>query len=203
MSDHPDLDRLYALAGAASDAASDPHVASCKTCADAVSWLITLRRAVDVGPLPDPPERAIRRALAIPGEHTMPRRGPERGWSLARLLRDTFATPAPAGVRGSGAARRLLYEAEDATVDLEIAPGGPDDRYRVTGHLLPSGPSSPDRVPIVLWEGDRPVARARTDEAGVFEIDGLAAGRYRLEAWDPGRELAVRIEPIEIGAGAT
>jgi len=202
MSDHPDLDRLYALAGETSDAASDPHVASCETCADTVSWLIALRRAVDEGPLPDPPERVLRRALAIPGEHSMPRRERERSWSLARLLRDTFATPAPAGVRGSAAARRLLYEAEGATVDLEIAVGEPGDRYRVTGLLLPSGSSSPDRVPIVLWKGDRPVARTRTDEAGVFEIDGLAAGRYRLEAWDPGRELAVRIAPIEIGEEA-
>jgi hypothetical protein len=83
--------------------------------------------ALAEGVLYDPPADAVRRALSlvqpVPATPTLL----DRAAAVARLVFDSFATPAPVGFRSAGlaAARHMTFDSDLGEIDLEITPSGP------------------------------------------------------------------------------
>lgn len=198
MSRHLDLERIVDLARgvAAASEAESGHLTGCDRCARAARWARGVADAAAVGPLESPPASAVERAIALADERPRPR----ARWSPARLLPDAFARPELAGVRSGGpVSGRRLYEADRATLDVELASSPADpERWRITAQLERSGEPPAGDVLAVLWRGEAVFARAEGDATDVFAFDGVAPGTYRLEAWSPAAGAAVRIESLEL-----
>jgi len=117
--------------------------------------------------LVEPPEGTVRRAVALGERLRRPVDGVV-GWVVRRLF-DSAAAAAPAGVRGAGSERRMLYEivpagsAESRQLDLRIRHEGRGTRGLI-GQILPPIPDA--RVTV----GRR---SAVCDETGEFELAGL------------------------------
>ena len=193
---HTTLDRLVEIAlGAAAAEAEAAHLAACERCRRARSWAEELVLAGGRR-LDEPPAEAMERAAAI-GRDPVARAPRRARLSIARLVTDLFARPAPAGVRGgAGASRRLLYESEGAELDLEIAPAAADaERCRLTGQLL--DPGAVDALAI-LWRAGVVAAHAAGDESGAFVFPRVEPGTYRLEVWLPADARVVRVEDLEV-----
>ena len=176
------------------------HVGRCSRCESTASWLEGLVAATSVGPLPDPPAAVLERACRIGDRTRAPRDQERRRVSWATLIRQTFGEAVPVGIRGRAAERRLLFSAEDAELDVEIAreatPGG---SYRVTGQLMfTDGEMTPDLV-AVLWSDGVAAARAAGDRMGVFVFSEVPGGSYRLEVWVPDHRWIVRAAPVAVG----
>ncbi len=182
-------------------AALTAHVDGCAKCRTASDWLAQVLAASEHGPLPEPPQAALERAFDV-----MPRgvAGPEpapRRWSLAELVRETFAQAPPAGIRGAATAeRRLLYAAGDAELDLEIARGDVGKpAYRITGQLLLRGGIEELEIIAVLWSDGVAVARGIGDAMGMFVLRDIPPGTYSLEVWIPVAGHIIRMDPLQVG----
>jgi hypothetical protein len=110
----------------------------------------------------------VRMALAPPARLT------------AALAFDNRRRPRTAGARAAGTETpRLLYRADGAAIDLELGDGAANGRLRVLGQVTADRAGlTPTRV---VAEGPDGRAEAEVDELGQFVLDGLAAGRHRLE----------------------
>lgn len=183
------------------DASVTGHLATCPACRATGEWIESVLDATAEGALPEPPADVLERAIAIAAELPAPVRRPEPSsrWSIARLVRDALERPALAGVRGDAAGRRELYEAEGAHLDVEVT-AAPDDaaRCRVTGQILIDDAPPPEGALAMLWAEGRVVARAAGDEIGVFLLDDVPPGEYRLEVWAEAAGRAIRVESLTI-----
>jgi len=181
-----------------SEEATERHVAGCARCREAEAWLAVVLDATADGPLEEPPEAVIRRAISIPDEHARTSRS--RGWSLARLVLDTLAGPLPAGVRGTTTGpRRLLYESDEGDLDVEISASPADpSACRVTATVLAEEAPGEGTVDAILWEGDRRMARATADETGWIVLDEVPPGRYRLEILSTEVNRAIRVDSLDV-----
>jgi hypothetical protein len=178
------------------------HLTGCPACAASRGWLENLLAATEQGPLSEPPAAVLERAFDVmPPAPPAPARHPRR-WSLAELVRETFAGPVPAGIRaGATAERRLLYTAGDTELDLEIARGDVGSSvYRISGQLMVRDGSEQPDVFAVLWSDGRTVARAAGDAMGMFVLRDVPRGTYRLEVWIPGEGHIIRMEPLSVGS---
>ncbi len=176
------------------------HVTECEGCGATSDWLAKLLAATAEGPLPEPPAALLERAFEILPRKPAASRVRRRGWSLSRLVLDSFTQPLPAGVRGAAdAGRRLLYRADDADLDLEVRET-PGDRpaFRVTGQLLVPGAPPPADLFAALWSHEAVAAHAAGDELGLFVFPEVPPGNYRLEVWVPAEGRGIRIEPLEL-----
>lgn len=198
MRSHLDLERIVDLARGLAPATAEEsaHLEGCDRCAGAAGWVRDVAEAAAVGPLESPADAALERAIALADE--MPRL--RARWSPARLLPDAFARPERVGVRSTGSvAGRRLYEAEGATLDIELAASPADpEQWRITAQLERSDAPPAGDVLAVLWRGDAALARAEGDPSDVFVFDRVAPGAYRLEAWSPAAGAAVRIEALDL-----
>lgn len=203
MKRHPSLGGIYDTVRRSNGPGDEVarHLVECARCAESAAWIQGVLAAVALGPLPEPSDGALARAISIPETAARPRRREATlpRWSLARLVPDAFARPAMAGVRGGFTAQRFLYEAEDAHLDLEIAaaPGDAELR-RLTGQLVIEGSRQTDEVLAVLWRDSQVAARAAGDELGIFVLDDVVPGTYRLEVLSPATEHAVRVAALAI-----
>ncbi|MCW5611649.1 MAG: hypothetical protein KIS83_13365 [Rubrivivax sp.] len=145
--------------------------------------------------LPDAPEWMILRAEALGA----PRAAPAAAPSLLRRVQAALSVDSWAGavpvLRGAAGTRQLLFSAAEYDVDLRIAPA--EQAWSIAGQVL-----GPDDAAQVLLTGPDGVARpARPlDELGGFHIDGLAAGRYRLELQLADR--VIELPPVDVGPDA-
>lgn len=98
-------------------------------------------------------------------------------------------------LRGAAGTRQLLFSAAEYDVDLRIAPA--EQAWSIAGQVL-----GPDDAAQVLLTGPDGVARPAQplDELGGFHIDGLAAGRYRLELQLADR--VIELPPVDVGPDA-
>jgi hypothetical protein len=203
MKRHPSLGGIFD-AVRRSDAPGDDiarHLVECGHCAESAAWIEGVLAAVARGPLPEPTAEALSRAIAIPETAPRPKRreAPRSRWSLARLLPDAFARLAMAGVRGGSTTQRFLYETEDAHLDLEVAAApGDAERRRLTGQLVIEGTRQTDEVLAVLWQDSQIAARAAGDELGIFVLDDVVPGTYRLEVLSPVTGHAVRVAALAV-----
>jgi hypothetical protein len=132
-----------------------------------VNHLRRVEAALAEGVLFDPPADAVRRALNLvqPSPAT-PSLLDRAAAILARLVFDSFASPAPVGYRSAGlaAGRHMTFDSDLGEIDLEITPGAPG-AFRVLGQAVLTS-DAPARAVLT-----------RDDGTSLTPID-LDAGRF-------------------------
>lgn len=201
MKDHPTLDRILDHVLGRGSAGTDGlgvHIEACADCSDAERWVRRLVDAVAEGLSHGAPEALIERALAIFRDE--PRARPEAGgWSLAMLVKDAFAQPSLAGVRGAATGRRMLFEITGGHVDLEVSPSPEDGEHlKLTGQVIFDDQPPPVDLLALLWTQRRAVARTSGDAAGVFVFSRVPPGVYQLDLLSLSVHRAVRIAELTV-----
>ncbi len=107
---------------------------------------------------------------------------------VARLIFDSRAELAPAGLRSPTASFHLTYaltgldDGSEAQLELEAEPADDDDdgrNWRLVGQISPARPLSLTRVMLFRLGTTTAVAEADVDERGVFMVSA-EPGRYDL-----------------------
>jgi hypothetical protein len=105
--------------------------------------------------------------LAVP----RPSRLTPPGMQNARLIFDSFSVPAVAGIRGPlAAARQLTYQYDSATVNLLIHLEDKEKRISLVGQVLDVSMRAVHGLPVLLSDGNRPLAEATTSQFGEFRL---------------------------------
>ena len=165
------------------EAAMSAHLANCEECAALVS---ALRAVADL---------SLRDAEETPGANSLhaaeaifsmwrPERVKVFSAPAARLLFDSFAMPALAGIR-SGAAmyRQLLYEARPYAIDMRLDRFRDGRRMSITGQLATMDTTRPVagvRVTLTSDVDPRVMEQVRTNNAGEFHLEYEPAPRLHL-----------------------
>jgi hypothetical protein len=98
----------------------------------------------------------------------------------ATLAFDSQAQPQFVGLRTAPKdVRRLLFQAEDLEIDLEITQDSVSERVRLAGQLIPFGPDP--RRSFLSLSGASDEWLERLDEGGEFWLEGVKSGTYRLQ----------------------
>ena len=151
--------------------------------------------------LTKPPPWVLRRDERIARRYQSTR-SPHRstwdsGWrrTVASIAFDSRVQPQFAGLRaGLAQVRRLLFQAENLEVDLEMRPGPLREQVRLAGQVTAAG-ANPHGGLLRLSTPDRE-QETLLDECGEFWIDGLERGTYRLEIVFAGRLVEIPVLPI-------
>lgn len=148
MHDEPNFEnRLMRLAAGEDDPTLASHIAECPDCQDALSTIRLLVRTRETtgGILPELPDTLtatldgllsrIRPDLTPANAPSLVERIRDRATTiLADLILDSEATPAVAGLRGTGdRTRQIAFVSDLADLDLELTPS--EDDWTVTGQL--------------------------------------------------------------------
>ena len=146
----------------------------CKECLVTMeTWQSIFAVAKGEGAL-TPPADAIRvvKSFADPAQ-------PSPG---VRLVFDSNLQPAAAGIRGTMAARQLLYQTDDYYVDLRLEPGGDSDRACLVGQVMDrSGKDTAGHgVSVRLKAGNLPLAETTVNQFGEFQFDFAAGGNLSV-----------------------
>ncbi len=169
------------VAADADRAAMDAHLASgCPRCQ---ATLALVQRVVAVAgrAIEAPPADVVRWAKAISLVHK-PLKSP-RFRLIPRLVYDSFAAAAPAGLRGEDTiSHQALYEAENFVIDLRLEHeqgrpvvtlvGQVSDR-RDPGRVMPS-------APVLLMSKANVVSYAVSNRFGEFQMEYEPAAHLRL-----------------------
>ena len=142
----------------------------------------------------DPPPPAVADAKAI----FRPRPAPSGGPSvadvvadfMARLVYDSRAEPALAGVRGAVTGFQLEYDLPESDAQLELQADVDDEgadsrRWRLVGQVSPPASAPPARITLCRAGSLTPIAQIDADERGVFVLK-LDPGTYDLHVHLPG-----------------
>jgi hypothetical protein len=148
-----------------------------------------------------PPPWVLRRAERIARQRRPQRERPAAIWStvtprlIACLAFDSQAQPQYVGMRAVEThVRRLLFQAENIEVDLEMAPSRAADRVRLAGQITAGG-TNPTGGYLRLSRVDS--ERVTTlDQTGEFWVEDLEPGAYRLEIVFGKRILEVPVLPL-------
>jgi hypothetical protein len=94
-----------------------------------------------------------------------------------RLVFDSNLQPAPAGIRGSIAARQLLYQTDQYYVDLRLEPRRESDRGCLVGQVMNRSGKDwvAQGIAVRLKTGNLPVAETTANQFGEFQFDFEAA----------------------------
>jgi hypothetical protein len=118
-------------------------------------------------------------------------RPPQR--SLAFLAFDSRVDAQFVGLRGLPRhVRRLLFQADDVELDLEVTPASDD--VSLAGQIT-AGQDEPNGGVLRLSTANDE-RTARLSGSGEFRLDNLARGAYRLEIALPGRVVEVPVLPL-------
>jgi hypothetical protein len=142
----------------------------------------------------EPPSWVVNRAVRVVGQARAHEAPPPSIWRrlVAALVHDNHARPRLAGARAAALERhRLLYQAGETEIDLEIGESRISGRLRMLGQVTATEPDLARAW--VLTEGPSGRFEAEVDALGQFSLDGLAPGIHRLE-------IGLTYELIEIPA---
>jgi anti-sigma factor RsiW len=188
--------------GVASDddrPAMDAHLSGgCPRCERVVTLLRGVANSARSDAAYEPPDHAIRHARALyslhrPEANTFPR-------LVAKLIRDTFRDPLPAGLRAQGQlSRRSLYEAGGYSLDLQVDHRPNSARMMLVGQLAGRGEhaASTANLPVWLMERESLVASTLSNRFGEFHLEYAPARNLRLHV--PLPEAKKRLE-VPLGA---
>lgn len=144
--------------------------------------------------LSDAPEWMILRAEALGAPQVA--RAPSLLKRVQALLSvDSWAGAVPA-LRGAAGTRQMLFSAAEHDLDLRVLPA--EAGWALEGQVL--GPDEAVQVRLTRPDG-QVLPPQPLDELGGFRIEGLAAGRYRLELQFA--DTLVELPPLDIGNPAT
>jgi hypothetical protein len=146
-----------------------------------------------------PPPWVLRRAERIAGQRGSVRQ--REHWTtqarrfVAALTFDSQAQPQFVGLRATRTqVRRLLFQAENIEVDLEMSPSPISEQVRLAGQITAGGADpSGGFLRLTTAAGEW---RAQLDKAGEFWIDSLAPGTYRLEVVFSDQVIEVPVLPL-------
>ena len=173
-------------------------------------WQALVRQALA---LPDAPDHAVRRALALWRQHgpaPKPTRPALQRWVAVLAFDSWAAVPVAAGMRAlPSEVRHLLFAAEGCDIDLRVAPLR--EGFALSGQLLgplPApllGDATAGRIEITGIRGngsgsgsDGTAPRSvPLDALGEFRIDGVARGTYVMTLHLGGNEI--ELPPIDVG----
>jgi hypothetical protein len=114
---------------------------------------------------------------------------------IGRLVFDSQCQPQFVGLRAARAqVRRLLFQADNLEIDLEMSPRAADDGFRLAGQVTAGGNEPGSGFVRLSTEAGEWAADLDVD--GEFWLDNLAPGAYRLEVVLGGRVLEVPVLPI-------
>ncbi len=142
----------------------------------------------------DPPPEAVARAKAVfePGREPAgePSLGERIGELVARLIYDSRAEPALAGVRGAVTGFQLAYELPESEAQLDLQADVDEDgadtrRWRLVGQISSQQPLPPPQVALCRAGSLTPVRTVDADERGVFVVR-IEPGTYDLRLHLPG-----------------
>ena len=154
-----------------------------------------LERVLRADGLTPPPPWIQRRAERIAGQRLQPRRTNPARRLVAALAFDTRLQPQFVGLRAAAThVRRLLFQAENIEVDLEMAPSSTSNEIRLAGQVAARG-ADPSGGILRLSTVDREW-QAELDDSGEFWIENLVPGAYRLEILFRDRVVEVPVLPI-------
>jgi hypothetical protein len=88
--------------------------------------------------------------------------------------------------------RRLLYQADDVELDLEVTPASGD--VCLAGQITAGEAQANGGILRLSRAADR--RTARLNGSGEFRLEHLARGAYRLEITLPGRIVEVPVLPL-------
>jgi hypothetical protein len=162
------------------------HLATgCERCEADRNWYTLLKSMKGVPEPIEPPSWVFRRAVRLFEMRTRTESVPRRlARAVARLVFDSFQQPAVAGARASGgASRHLLYEVDDYSIDLQIAPAS-DSGADLIGQVLSTTEPGFDSVAgltvDLACEGET-VSSTVTDDIGIFIMSKVVLGEYDLQ----------------------
>lgn len=136
-----------------------------------------------------PPQRARAAAEGIADHVAM---------ILGRLIFDSRAEPALAGLRGPASGFQLTFELPDAQLDLQAEPvggHGGSARWRLVGQLACTGTVPEMKVELHHGGSNEPVQTVDAQERGIFTFD-TGPGLYELHLRLP--EATIVIPEIDI-----
>ncbi len=152
----------------------------CPPCDKLRGLMEEVRRSADWARENDPPEHVLRRAIRI----MEPRLEPQGlGWAIAptRLLFDSLLAPAPAGLRSAGLLQRAtVHESDGITVSLRVEREAGTSVLSVVGQIAGGSGDDLSHLPVLIWRGDKTVARTLTSGAGEFHMDYAGKGPLKL-----------------------
>ena len=187
---HPGLDALLSYAAGSVEGPDIPHVtshlASCGECAGIVERYRLVAETVRADALAAPAPDALVRAKALFPQRESASLSPMPDLLqpvrrvLAELIFDSLGglTPSLAGFRGGGD-RHVTFVAEAVQIDLHLqAPVRRGGAWQIHGQIDAIA-SDHSTVDMVHTGEEHAVARARTDDRGMFALEA-PAGRYDL-----------------------
>jgi hypothetical protein len=114
---------------------------------------------------------------------------------VAALAFDSRVQPQFVGLRAVPThVRRLLFQAEDIEVDLEMSPGSASEQIRLAGQVTAGGADPSGGLLRLSRRTDEWLTQL--DESGEFWLDSLEPGAYRLEVALRDRVIEVPVLPI-------
>jgi hypothetical protein len=148
-----------------------------------------------------PPPWVQRRAERIARQHLPLRQRRSINWPnaarrlVAALAFDSRVQPQFVGLRAVPThVRRLLFQAEDIEVDLEMSPGSASEQIRLAGQVTAGGADPTGGLLRLSRRSDEWLTQL--DESGEFWLDSLEPGAYRLEVALRDRVIEVPVLPI-------
>jgi len=112
---------------------------------------------------------------------------------VATLVFDSSIEPNFVGLRATATnLRRLLFQAENIEIDLEVAPAA--EEVSLAGQVTAFGPGmSQGTLRLSTARGERVTS---LDDSGWFKLDNLKRGVYRLEVALNHRLIQVPVLPL-------
>lgn len=164
--------------------------AACEAKADAIRATLGALREFSLAPaIPGADERALERIreLAAPGPvdgaAQLARRARAALERVARLVFDSWRSPAPAGARAASpsiaAVRQLIYEREDDRYTVRVTRSSSRAPYQIIGQLLMTG-QPVDGVVLLLRAATGAAATIRSEDTGEFFFSDVAPGEYTI-----------------------
>jgi hypothetical protein len=172
--------------------------AGCLNCKSGQSLWGRMRKMALAESMYAPPENLVRLAKL---EFAAKQEAQPEKWSVASLLFDSLSQPLPVGVRSAAvAARQVVYEAEDLTVDLRFDRSAQSHAFSAVGQILDRKmpKESLTGTSIVLWTPDgQLVATAETNEFGEFQLEFEPHDQLRLTARVGSRKLQIPLTNLK------
>ena len=149
---------------------------------------------------PSPEAEARAKAIferARPAPAARPRFAQQLAEFVARLIFDSRAEPALAGLRGRGSSFQLTYalwgdaaDTESAELDLQAEPAPQSNSWRIVGQVAGCEQNEAMRVDLCRSGSPTPIQSVEGDRRGTFVLS-VEPGTYDLHLHLPGRVAVV------------
>lgn len=145
---------------------------------------------------PSPEAAAQAKAIFNSDRPSRPRFSEQLAQLVARLIFDSRAEPALAGLRGRGSSFQLTYDLsseaaeEGAELDLQAEPAPQAHSWRVVGQVAGCDQNEAMRVDLCRAGSPTPIQTVQGDRRGTFVLS-VEPGTYDLHLHLPGRVAVV------------